>query len=205
MATFVELAEAEYSRYYKGTGVVPMAGNSFTDALYDKKLRLHSPIYYQWKSGRGLMDGNYKLLSRDKGETWKLIDLSTDATELDDISENNTALRNSLISNFNQWYKSVDENDLPTAHNDTVKCNIDQISIDVLANDVDPDGSIDRATLNITQKPKYGTVVVNSDGTLCYTSGSGKVEGDTFMYHVKDDDGQISNTGVVAVEFMNTK
>jgi len=57
-------------------------------------------------------------------------------------------------------------------------------TIAVLANDSDPDGN----TLTVTgaTQPAHGTVVVNANGTIRYTSASGYEGADRFIYTVGD-------------------
>ena len=61
------------------------------------------------------------------------------------------------------------------------------VVVDVLANDGDPDGALDRNTLRIVQPPAHGTVTINADKTITYTSGSSYRGADSFGYEVCDD------------------
>ncbi len=79
-------------------------------------------------------------------------------------------------------------NDDPIPHDEEVVTNEDNaITIDVLANDVDPDGD----TLSITSigQPAHGTVTQNSDGTLTYTPDPDFNGNDTFTYVIDDGNG----------------
>lgn len=60
------------------------------------------------------------------------------------------------------------------------------VVVDVLANDGDPDGALDRNTLRIVQPPASGTVRINADETITYTSGSSYRGTDSFRYEVCD-------------------
>ncbi len=61
------------------------------------------------------------------------------------------------------------------------------VVVDVLANDGDPDGVLDRNTLRIVQPPVSGTVKINADETITYTSGSSYRGTDSFRYEVCDN------------------
>jgi hypothetical protein len=61
------------------------------------------------------------------------------------------------------------------------------VEVDVLANDSDPDGALDRNTLRIVQQPEHGTVSINADKTITYTSGSSYSGTDSFRYEVCDN------------------
>lgn len=70
----------------------------------------------------------------------------------------------------------------------------------VLANDSDPDGTINPATVGIVTAPnKGGTVTVNASGTLSYVPKKNYAGAETFSYRVKDNSGAWSNTATVTV------
>lgn len=72
--------------------------------------------------------------------------------------------------------------------------------LDVLANDRDPDGSLDLASIRIVKAPSNGgTVSVNTNGTVSYTPKRRYRGSETFGYTVKDKLGATSNTAIVTV------
>jgi serine protease AprX len=72
--------------------------------------------------------------------------------------------------------------------------------IGVLANDSDPDGSLDPASVSIAAAPnKGGTVAVNADGTVSYTPRLKFRGRETFKYTVSDQAGAQSNIATVTV------
>ncbi|MDY6989263.1 MAG: Ig-like domain-containing protein [Thermodesulfobacteriota bacterium] len=75
-------------------------------------------------------------------------------------------------------------------------------TINVIANDTDPDGAIDPASISIVTNPTNGTADPESDGTVEYTPTTGFTGTDTFTYTVKDDEGATSNeaTATITVE-----
>jgi len=88
-------------------------------------------------------------------------------------------------------------NDAPFAQNDSASVTPDEptLSIDVLANDGDPDGSLDASTVRIVpgEEPQYGTAVADPDtGAITYTLDDTLPEEfageDSFIYEVYDDD-----------------
>jgi large repetitive protein len=91
-------------------------------------------------------------------------------------------------------------NDTPTATNDTLfVAPSGSATFNVTTNDTDPDGTIDVATVVITQQPTQGTVVVNGDGTVTYTRTGAGTTADSFRYTVKDNSGATSNVATVSV------
>ena len=75
-------------------------------------------------------------------------------------------------------------NDSPQAHDDAATTDVDTpVLIDVLANDIDPDGDI--LVIESVTQPSNGTVEIAS-GNILYTPGSGFYGTDTFIYTVTD-------------------
>jgi hypothetical protein len=72
--------------------------------------------------------------------------------------------------------------------------------LDVLANDYDPDGSLNPASVVITSAPnKGGSVTVNADGTLSYVPRLRFSGIEAFKYKVRDTLGARSNAATVSV------
>jgi hypothetical protein len=77
------------------------------------------------------------------------------------------------------------------------------VLVNVLANDSDPDGTLNPATLTAVSLPANGTLFVNTaTGTITYTPRAGFSGADTFTYTVADNLGAVSNvaTAVVTVQ-----
>lgn len=77
------------------------------------------------------------------------------------------------------------------------------VVIDVLANDRDPDGTIDRNTVVIVAPPTRGSVRVLVDGRLEYTPPENERLEVSFSYQVMDNDQVLSNVGLVAVRVLS--
>jgi hypothetical protein len=75
----------------------------------------------------------------------------------------------------------------------------EEANIDLIANDVDKDGTINPATIAIVNAPASGNVRVNSDGTVNYKSDAGFLGTDSFSYTVEDDQGFASNEATVTM------
>lgn len=70
-------------------------------------------------------------------------------------------------------------------------------TINVLANDSDPDG--DRLSVAAVGNAAHGTATLNADGSVTYVSAAGYVGNDTFTYTLRDATGATA-TGVVTIE-----
>jgi len=88
-------------------------------------------------------------------------------------------------------------NDAPTASDDSASAQSGQaVTIGVLGNDGDAEG--DTLSVMSAATPGNGTVTVNGDGTVTYTSDAGFTGTDTFTYTVDDGNGG-TDTGTVTV------
>lgn len=94
----------------------------------------------------------------------------------------------------------------PTAMNDSaVTTESVAVTINVLANDTDPDG--DALTITNVGPAAHGSVVNNGNGTLTYTPAAGYVGFDTFTYTICAPEGCLvsSATAAVGVEVQRRK
>lgn len=70
----------------------------------------------------------------------------------------------------------------------------------VLANDSDPDGSLDPASVTVVVNPVNGTATANADGSITYQPKAGFTGSDSLAYTVQDTIGAVSNTAVVRLD-----
>ncbi|MFW0718228.1 DUF7507 domain-containing protein [Pedobacter sp. N23S346] len=92
---------------------------------------------------------------------------------------------------------------IPVAVNDVTKTGFNTpIQMDILGNDSGNGATIDRSSIQIITQPKNGTVRVNTDGTVLYTPNPGFTGVDTFIYRVKDANGNWTNDaiGTITIE-----
>ncbi|MCJ8272337.1 MAG: tandem-95 repeat protein, partial [Psychrosphaera sp.] len=91
-------------------------------------------------------------------------------------------------------------NSPPLTNNDSVQIGQDtSVSINVLANDSDIDGSLNQTSLKILSEPTQGFVVVQSNGDITYTPAPGFSGQDELVYQVSDDQGAVSSAKVSIV------
>jgi ELWxxDGT repeat protein len=76
-------------------------------------------------------------------------------------------------------------------------------TLDVVANDTDPDGQLDPASVSIVEAPANGTAVVNPSGTITYTAPTNFAGSVTFRYSVADEQGITAN-GTVSIGVNST-
>ncbi len=74
------------------------------------------------------------------------------------------------------------------------------VVIAVLANDMDPDGSLDPGSITVVRVAGHGQTQVNrTTGAITYTPAAGFSGEDSFDYTVRDDRGAVSNAATVFV------
>ena len=92
----------------------------------------------------------------------------------------------------------------PTANDDTfIAQEATPLTLNILSNDSDIDGTIDPTTLTISANPNNGSIFVNTDGTIIYTPNHNFIGTDSFTYTVLDDSGETSNRATVTIAVNN--
>jgi hypothetical protein len=94
---------------------------------------------------------------------------------------------------------AVSANTAPTAADDTDSTVVNTpVTVDVLANDTDPDDGLDTSSVSITGAAGHGTASPNPDGTVTYTPTAGYSGADAFTYQVCDLGG-LCDTATVSI------
>jgi MYXO-CTERM domain-containing protein len=92
------------------------------------------------------------------------------------------------------------ENDVPTAGAD--RAVVDEgaaVTIDLAANDADPEHALDLASITVLTAPTVGAVVAHDDGTVTYTHDGSDTTSDSFTYTIRDAGGAVSNVATVTI------
>ncbi len=71
--------------------------------------------------------------------------------------------------------------------------------VNVLANDYDNGVALNPSTLVITANPSNGTVSIDNNGNITYTSNAGFTGNDRYQYSVQNTSGQSSNNATVSI------
>ena len=149
-----------------------------------------APLSYQWQKGGSDISGA-------TGATY-----TTPATVLTDDGVTFRCVVSNIAGDdtSNSATLTVVTSAAPVAFNDKMDAWVGvPVTVDVVANDTDSDGSIDPTTVSITTGPANGTAVEQGNGTVLYTPNAGYSGKDTFMYTVRDDQGVLSNTATATV------
>ncbi len=88
-------------------------------------------------------------------------------------------------------------NDPPEPSDDLFSgINASGATLDILANDTDPENNIDPSSVTIVADAQYGTITVNSNGTVFFLPNSDYFGNDEFTYSVCDSDGECKQARV---------
>jgi Bacterial Ig domain len=92
----------------------------------------------------------------------------------------------------------------PIAQNDSATTNQNEsVTVDVLENDTDPDGTLITSTLLIAQAPQHGKVSLNPNGTVTYQPTVNYIGSDRFTYLIQDNSGVYSTPAIVNINILN--
>ena len=103
-----------------------------------------------------------------------------------------------------ELYPLIDDR-RPTANDDRATTSVGAaINIDVLANDMDPDGTIARDSVEVTVQAANGACSFDTAAnTFAYAPAPGYIGADVCQYRVKDNLGAYSNSAAVSVTVAN--
>jgi ELWxxDGT repeat protein len=91
-------------------------------------------------------------------------------------------------------------NERPVAGNDSgASANGASVSLTVLGNDADVDGTIDGGSVRIVTAPAHGTATVGANGAITYVPTAGYGGTDSFSYSVADNQGYQSSPATVTL------
>jgi hypothetical protein len=92
-------------------------------------------------------------------------------------------------------------NEPPIANDDSARTREDiAVIIDVLANDMDPDGNLVPWSVTVINEPTHGNTSVNtSNGEITYTPETNYYGSDSFTYQVDDNNSESSNEANVSI------
>ena len=105
MPTVVELAGAKYPEFHHNTKITPMQGISLVPALKGSPETRKEPVFWQWKNGAAIRDGDMKAVRW--GNDWELYDLSSDRNETRNLAATRPELLQNLAKRWDQWFKEV--------------------------------------------------------------------------------------------------
>ncbi len=106
MSTFVELTGVEYPEVYHNERIIPMDGISFLPVFKGKDIERNKPLFWQWKNGKAIRDGDWKMVSYKDEQG--LYNLKQDPVEAHDLSKTHPEKFEELKSAYDTWAKDFD-------------------------------------------------------------------------------------------------
>lgn len=98
-----------------------------------------------------------------------------------------------------------EQNITPIANNDVITLSsISNQRFNLSGNDTDSDGEINESSIVVTTQPKFGQLVIHTDGDVTYSPSSAFVQTDSFTYTINDNDGESSLSASVSLIYMPT-
>lgn len=101
MATFVDLTGVKYPLEFNDQTIFPNDGISFLPILEGEKIQRNKPLFWEWRDGKAIRDGDWKLVSWK--DEWFLYDLKADPVEENDLSSKHPDKVKSLKSMYDEW------------------------------------------------------------------------------------------------------
>ena len=89
MPTFCELAGIDYPTTFAKRSVLPTEGNSMVPLLHGKSRAGHTQLFWEHLDNKAVREGDWKLVGKGDPsdlKNWQLYELSSDRTELNDLS-----------------------------------------------------------------------------------------------------------------------
>jgi arylsulfatase A-like enzyme len=103
MATFIELAEADYPESYNGEKILPLEGESLLPIFQGKQRKDHDYYAWEWSGNRAYREGDTKVVWDKLTKQWELFDLSTDRTEINDLADKQPERLKQLTTAWYEW------------------------------------------------------------------------------------------------------
>ncbi len=107
MATFVDLADADYPKQIGDRKIDPLQGKSLLPILQGETRTPHETLYFHFGTDRALRQGPWKLVSAKAGR-WELYNLDDDRTELNDLSAQQPKRVAAMAA---EWFRLAEEVD----------------------------------------------------------------------------------------------
>lgn len=108
--TVLEATGAKYPAERNGQQITPTEGTSLLSSIHNPKAIPARPLAFEHQEARGLRKGDWKLVwgKRQPDEvTWELYNLAEDRSEQNNVAQNYQAIKDELLTDWNNWAKRV--------------------------------------------------------------------------------------------------
>jgi arylsulfatase len=103
----VDIAGADYPKVFNGEEINPMQGQSLLPALMGKDKKRRQPLFWEWKDGQAVRDGDWKLVRNGLESEWDLYNVDSDPSETMNLSSQFPERVGEMELLFLQWKEQV--------------------------------------------------------------------------------------------------
>ena len=114
MPTIVAASGAQYPERLDTRQILPMAGTSLLPALRGERMPERT-LYFEHEGTKAVREGRYKLTAL-RGGSWKLYDMESDRTELEDLADKQPRRVESLAKKWETWAAENQVTPLPESY-----------------------------------------------------------------------------------------
>lgn len=102
MPTCVEAGGATYPKGFDGKPILPMEGRSLLPAIDDNPIE-RDALFWEHEGNAAVRVGNWKLVRFGRKGPWELYNMTTDRTELHDLSSSEPQRAKELLARWDAW------------------------------------------------------------------------------------------------------
>jgi arylsulfatase len=102
MATFVDVAHAQYPKEFAGNAIPPLEGVSLAGAFRNEPAPDRF-MFWEHEGHRAVRHGKWKAVSLERDGQWELYNLDDDRTELHDVAVDHPDVAESLAHQWDEW------------------------------------------------------------------------------------------------------
>ena len=107
MATLADLTGARYPSQFNGEDIIPVEGQSLLPAFRGDLAGRTEPLFWEWRNGQAVRDGDWKLVRHGLENEWDLYQVSQDPTETVNLAPDNPGRVREMEQLFLSWKSRV--------------------------------------------------------------------------------------------------
>lgn len=109
MATLVDISGADYPQEFNNQKIVPMQGVSLLPILIGEHVERGKPLFWEWRNGKAVRDGKWKIVAHGKEAAWELYNMEEDPTETHNLVKLHPKIVSGMNDQFTAWQKENEQ------------------------------------------------------------------------------------------------